>query len=295
VRGGELRIQARSIRVSDRSGINRDLIDVSGGWGSTEKMQVGSELYSYGCDAGGGGVILLDADRIIDLEQARFDVDGGEGGYGNQGSGEDGADGMLQWLAPRTEVEEIEPNGTDSKAQPLDLVPLVLSGSVSFADDVSETNFRYITYPGQPNDRLEDLFAVRIQTTSPFGARIQAKLEAALASADLDLFLINPNTNQILAQSNGPPGRSEHFDLLLYSGTYLIGVSRCCPPIPLPAPPATGYELTLYASQIPEPGGAALGLASLLGLAALSRRHRDGAGSGIPCDRRFQPSAGLRS
>lgn len=277
VRGGELRIQARDIRVSDRSGIDRDLIDVSGGWGSTEKMQVGSELYSYGCDAGDGGTIVLDADRLLDLEQARFAVDGGEGGFGNQGSGADGADGVLQWIARRTEVEEIEPNGSDSKAQRLLPVPLVLSGAISFADDASEANYRYVSYPGQPNDRLEDLFSVQIPPSGPRGIRLEARLEAALASADLDLFLIDPNTNEIVAQSNGPPGLVESFDVRVGSGSYLLGVSRCCPPVVLPGPPPTAYALTLQASGLPEPGAASAAMATWVALAALARHRAAGA------------------
>ena len=108
-------------------------------------------------------------------------------------------------------ADEVEPNNDLADAQALTLGPLdFLFGTID-VDDVGTL--------GVGGDDLEDLFLLTLPGP---GLRVTLTLHGA----DCDLYLANPDTGEILGQSNGAGIGQESIDLPeLGAGTYLLAVS----------------------------------------------------------------------
>jgi hypothetical protein len=218
VDGGHLSIRARDVTVND-------VLWTDGGWGSNDRLQVGPNVFTYGCDAGDGGSIRLEATDWIALESdADTDVNGGEGGTGNQSNGADGEEGTVAWLSHAIDVAESEPNALLHRAQPLPGASHVVSGTVGQSDDAGERDLT-IDFDDGFSDPLEDLFRLHFAEPGP----LLLLLQAANPDADLDLYLIDGAATAILAESNGPaPSPEQIVSFPSSPADYLVGVTWCC-------------------------------------------------------------------
>jgi MYXO-CTERM domain-containing protein len=166
--------------------------------------------------------------RVSLASEADFLYRAGSGGTGNlNGSdGSDGEAGQLDLVAPDIVVAESEPNGSAARAQELLLAPLELSGFVNSGDDAAEANPVFVNFiqPGPPPDRQEDLYEIEVIEN---GLAV-VRLDIQNSSTDIDIYLLDGVTGNVVAQSNDPAGASESFQVGVSPGTYFLGVSWCC-------------------------------------------------------------------
>ncbi|MEZ4271079.1 MAG: hypothetical protein R3C68_06495 [Myxococcota bacterium] len=215
--GGHVVVEAPVIRV------NSD-IRSTGGRGMTLNME-GNLI--VGCDGAEGGSISLNATSELSLGQARMSTGGGEGGLGSQGRrGNSGSDGIIEWLSPRTQLSEMESNGSFSVAQPLPWGPLTLIGQTGVDDDYvrqGTATAMYINFDaGEDPDFVEDMFVIDV----PEQTDISTSLHIDVPEADLDLYLFDAKFRRV-AQSNASSG-DESFRAAVAAGRYYIVVSYCC-------------------------------------------------------------------
>lgn len=120
---------------------------------------------------------------------------------------------------------EVEPNDSYQAAQNIADAVIVL-GDI----DESDTGTEYIVDGYTPNPTIQDFFTFTLpQSMFTMGVFISVEFSGAPASTDLDLFLFNSNTTQLLDFSWGDNAQSgyqsESINQSLGTGTYIIGVN----------------------------------------------------------------------
>ena len=216
-RGGTVRVEANTLAV-------RAIIETWGGGGS----RFVTSGVSVGCDGGSGGDVILTATSRIDYGPHRFSTEGGQGGYQTHGSGTDGADGVTTWSAPEVSVTELEPNGSQSLAQPLAFANnITVHGTASETDDQSSqssSSALSITFDpstGIAPDYVEDIYTFDVTQS---GSHVILGTTVTNSQTDIDIYLANAATGQLLAQSNGADGY-EQIQTSVPVGTYIVLVS----------------------------------------------------------------------
>ena len=254
--GGNLVINASNIYVNK-------YLHTWGGSGSRYLIESyeDCDLYGYcttiyiwsGCNGGNGGNggnVTLNAtgELIINPEGADIDLYGGDGGLGSGGgsNGSGGTDGVLDWNGPSISVAEVagDTNMQISGAQLLDYDRFILNGNVQYGEEFDhrglENNTICINISGASNckpygsgvfkiDWVEDLYLLNVRyppNSIPLGSiSVQLSLTAANTSADLDLYILDQNTGDIIEHGvNGSSG-NESISTSLSPGKYLVGVS----------------------------------------------------------------------
>jgi hypothetical protein len=135
-----------------------------------------------------------------------------------------------------SEVSETEPNDTPEQAQLVGgTPPLTVNGSIQ----TSDVGTVQINFQSGAVDDVEDLYKV---TTTATGLAISL----GNFTADLDLYVLDAQVENILDSANGPGTETESLNLAtLPPGTYYIGVAIYDPE---PSAPSSDYKLTLTGS-----------------------------------------------
>jgi hypothetical protein len=184
----------------------------------------------YGCRAGDGGNILLNAvdSLYVSASGSSWKLEGGDAQDStNSIRGPNGLDGILDLEGQHIGVEEIklgsaEENMYDYNAQLLEYEKMTLYGHCTYREEHEHRNDdgTWYIYLGFANvDWIEDIYLLHNT-----GEGIKIDLAADDPLCDLDLFLTTPG-GKILGSSKGSAGTESINNELAAPGYYWIWVS----------------------------------------------------------------------